>query len=192
MAIKPMAIRHGLRLLAAALLAIRALPAACMTAGASNSPPSSVSNPDTPTAPSPAPSHVALDSDAALGTGKRVYRTRLFGGMEEGEYYVYIRVGTPPLRFRVQVDTGSALLFVPAVECSECTIHTHDLYDISKSSTASRVGCDSELCDRGTCAESAFCHDTCSLSAMRAARSRTPTTAASPSATGEAPPPRAR
>ena len=123
----------------------------------------------TPAPGTPAPAPPALRAPLTkkvpsfnISRSSNVYNVPLFGGMEQGEYYVYLEVGTPPLKFRVQVDTGSALLFVPAVECSECTIHTNDLYDISASSTAERVGCDSELCDRNTCKQSSFCHNTCS------------------------------
>tara|TARA_A100001015_G_scaffold315651_1_gene427995 strand:- start:1915 stop:3345 length:1431 start_codon:yes stop_codon:yes gene_type:complete len=92
----------------------------------------------------------------------KVYNVKIHGGMEEGEFYLDIKVGTPSLPFRVQVDTGSSLLFVPSKECSTCSVHTKRVYDIEGSVTAERIGCDSIFCDRNTCSSSSFCSKACS------------------------------
>jgi hypothetical protein len=45
----------------------------------------------------------------------------LYGGIASlGEYYVHIDIGSPAQRLRVQVDTGSSSLIVPASECTTC------------------------------------------------------------------------
>lgn len=98
-------------------------------------------------------------ADDGTKSNSGMYTIDMHGGIDQGEYYIFVQVGTPPMVFRVQVDTGSALLFVPGVECSECTLHTDNLYDALKSSTAETVGCGSQYCDKGTCSSCDVCND---------------------------------
>ncbi|KAG8068420.1 hypothetical protein GUJ93_ZPchr0005g16008 [Zizania palustris] len=55
-----------------------------------------------------------------------------------GLYYAKIRIGTPPQRYFVQVDTGSAIFWI---NCFNLT-----LYDPKESSTADWVKCKNEFC----------------------------------------------
>lgn len=50
-------------------------------------------------------------------------------------WYASIDVGTPAQTFTVSIDTGSADLFLPSVNCSD-SCNGHNRYDPSKSSTA--------------------------------------------------------
>lgn len=50
-------------------------------------------------------------------------------------WYASINVGTPAQTFTVSIDTGSADLFLPSVDCND-SCNGHNRYDPSKSSTA--------------------------------------------------------
>jgi len=68
-----------------------------------------------------------------------------------GLYYTQISLGTPPRTFYVQVDTGSDVLWVNCAPCSSCpTTSTLNikltLYDPSKSSTDTALGCGTKEC----------------------------------------------
>ena len=43
-----------------------------------------------------------------------------------GQYYTSIRVGNPPKKFTVIIDTGSGNLILPSIECitDTCLSHT--------------------------------------------------------------------
>ncbi|KAK4480189.1 hypothetical protein RD792_013251 [Penstemon davidsonii] len=67
-------------------------------------------------------------------------------------YYTKITIGTPPVDYHVQVDTGSDILWVNCNKCEKCPKES-DLkialkqYDISASSTGKTVTCDQDFCD---------------------------------------------
>ena len=47
-----------------------------------------------------------------------------------GEYYVHADLGSPVQRLRVQVDTGSSSLILPASDCTTCEHHATTAYDV--------------------------------------------------------------
>ncbi|KAK9801921.1 hypothetical protein WJX73_004272 [Symbiochloris irregularis] len=51
-------------------------------------------------------------------------------------YYVQIELGTPPANFTVQIDTGSAQLWVPSTICPDDPCITHNQYDPFTSNTS--------------------------------------------------------
>ncbi|KAJ0623104.1 putative nepenthesin [Helianthus annuus] len=63
-----------------------------------------------------------------------------------GIYHTVITIGTPPMEYRVQVDTGSDILWI---DCHMKGYHDelgHQLYDPNASFTGKLVTCDEEIC----------------------------------------------
>ncbi|KAL8532925.1 hypothetical protein ACS0TY_009260 [Phlomoides rotata] len=66
-------------------------------------------------------------------------------------YYTKITIGTPPVDYHVQVDTGSDILWVNCKACNGCPTKS-DLdiplkrYDLKASSTGQTITCDQEFC----------------------------------------------
>ncbi|KAI8370630.1 aspartic peptidase domain-containing protein [Radiomyces spectabilis] len=62
-----------------------------------------------------------------------IFKSRLFND-DNSEYLVNIRIGTPPQNFTVALDTGSADVWVPSIECDkiQCPLNR---FDPSKSKT---------------------------------------------------------
>ncbi|XP_022961001.1 aspartic proteinase-like protein 2 [Cucurbita moschata] len=70
---------------------------------------------------------------------------------ETGLYFAKIGLGTPPVDFHVQVDTGSDILWVNCMGCSNCPKESDigvelQLYDPKGSSTAGLITCDEPFC----------------------------------------------
>ncbi|CAK9327893.1 unnamed protein product [Citrullus colocynthis] len=70
---------------------------------------------------------------------------------ETGLYYARIGLGTPPNDYHVQVDTGSDILWVNCIGCSNCPKKSDigvelQLYDPKGSSTSSMITCDQPFC----------------------------------------------
>ncbi|KAI3459130.1 hypothetical protein Pfo_015793 [Paulownia fortunei] len=67
-------------------------------------------------------------------------------------YYTKITIGTPPVDYHVQVDTGSDILWVNCQNCERCptksdlNIHLKQ-YDLTASSTGKMITCDQVFCD---------------------------------------------
>lgn len=79
-------------------------------------------------------------------------RSLEMGAAEGGVYFVTLQLGTPPRPFRVNIDTGSATLSVPATyaKCPTCDPRFDRGYDDSTSSTSSELSCTDATC--GDCA----------------------------------------
>jgi hypothetical protein len=75
-------------------------------------------------------------------------RTLDLGNAEGGVYYVTLEIGTPPRPYRVNLDTGSATLSVPAsfTSCPSCDPHFDRGYDGALSSTYSELPCTDATC----------------------------------------------
>ncbi|KAK4272800.1 hypothetical protein QN277_021306 [Acacia crassicarpa] len=68
-----------------------------------------------------------------------------------GLYFTKVKLGSPPREFRVQIDTGSDILWVACNACSDCP-RSSDLgielnfFDTVSSSTAMLVSCSDQIC----------------------------------------------
>ncbi|XP_072993752.1 aspartyl protease family protein 1-like [Typha latifolia] len=61
--------------------------------------------------------------------------------------YAFVELGTPKKRFRVALDTGSDLFWVPC-DCKQCAPNnTFNIYSPSNSTTSKKVPCSSSLCE---------------------------------------------
>ncbi|KAL1514842.1 hypothetical protein AB1Y20_003927 [Prymnesium parvum] len=61
-----------------------------------------------------------------------------------GYYSTDVCLGSPPRRYDLIIDTGSSVTAVPCASCRACGTHhcgTEGRFDVSRSSTARRVGC---------------------------------------------------
>ncbi|TKW38139.1 hypothetical protein SEVIR_1G094800v4 [Setaria viridis] len=70
---------------------------------------------------------------------------------DTGLYFTEIKLGTPPKRYFVQVDTGSDILWVNCISCDRCPRKSGlgldlTLYDPKGSSSGSTVSCDQGFC----------------------------------------------
>lgn len=82
---------------------------------------------------------------------------------EAGLYYAQIGIGTPAKNYYVQVDTGSDLLWVNCISCSNCPRKSNlgielTLYDPKSSSSGSPVACDDRFCYIASGGESPQCY----------------------------------
>ncbi|KAH6757854.1 Eukaryotic aspartyl protease family protein [Perilla frutescens var. hirtella] len=77
-------------------------------------------------------------------------------------YYTKITIGTPPVDYHVQVDTGSDILWVNCHNCERCPTKS-DLhielkqYDLTASSTGKLITCDQDFCDAAFSSPNANC-----------------------------------
>lgn len=74
--------------------------------------------------------------------------SRLHGSISGTGYYAMdLALGTPPQTFRLIVDTGSTIAYVPCAFCGEeCGLHIGRPFQPSASSTSDFIGCVSATC----------------------------------------------
>lgn len=63
-----------------------------------------------------------------------------------GEYFIRVSVGTPPKSMYLVLDTGSDILWLQCAPCTNCYHQTDAVFDPSRSSSYSPLGCNSRLC----------------------------------------------
>lgn len=69
----------------------------------------------------------------------------IFGGVDLGYYYVDLRVGTPPVKQTVIIDTGSGLTAFPCAGCESCGHHLDSYFDYRRSSSSRRISCSENI-----------------------------------------------
>lgn len=101
-----------------------------------------------------------MRAHVGLGRDRRAQEeVPVFGDFKDlAYYYADVFVGTPPQKFTVIADTGSALMAVPCAECSDCGFsnHLNPPYSAGASSTAAAVACGDSACP-SSCAPPAQC-----------------------------------
>ncbi|QCE15230.1 aspartyl protease family protein [Vigna unguiculata] len=75
-----------------------------------------------------------------------------------GEYLMELAIGTPPLAYPAVLDTGSDLIWTQCKPCTRCYKQPTPIFDPKKSSSFSKVSCDSSLC---SALPSSTCSDGC-------------------------------
>ena len=66
--------------------------------------------------------------------------------MGSGEYFIRVSVGTPPKSMYLVLDTGSDILWLQCAPCTNCYHQADAVFDPSRSSTYSTLGCNSRQC----------------------------------------------
>ncbi|CAH8266588.1 unnamed protein product [Arabidopsis lyrata] len=73
-----------------------------------------------------------------------------------GEFLMELSIGNPAVKYAAIVDTGSDLIWTQCKPCTECFDQPTPIFDPEKSSSYSKVGCSSGLCNalpRSNCNE---------------------------------------
>ncbi|GJP46905.1 hypothetical protein CLOM_g6154 [Closterium sp. NIES-68] len=79
-------------------------------------------------------------------------QSRLHGSIRtDGYYSVDVWIGSPPRKFSLMVDTGSALTIVPCASCSPCGAHMNPPYSPAASSSYLPVACRAAPCAGHRC-----------------------------------------
>ncbi|XP_027342476.1 aspartic proteinase-like protein 2 [Abrus precatorius] len=83
--------------------------------------------------------------------------------LEVGLYYTKVQLGTPPVEFDVQIDTGSDVLWVSCSSCNGCPQTSGlqiqlNFFDPGKSSTSSSISCSDQRCTSGMPSSDASCN----------------------------------
>lgn len=63
-----------------------------------------------------------------------------------GEYFIRVSVGTPPKSTYLVLDTGSDILWLQCAPCTNCYHQTDAVFDPSRSSTYTPLGCNTRQC----------------------------------------------
>ncbi|KAJ3692949.1 hypothetical protein LUZ60_012044 [Juncus effusus] len=63
-----------------------------------------------------------------------------------GEYFIRVGVGTPAREQYLVIDSGSDVIWLQCVPCSECYTQTYPIFDPSKSASFSSLACGSWVC----------------------------------------------
>ncbi|KAJ1388966.1 Xylanase inhibitor, C-terminal [Sesbania bispinosa] len=85
-----------------------------------------------------------------------------FDPFQVGLYFTKVQLGTPPVEFYVQIDTGSDVLWVSCSSCNGCP-QTSGLqiqlsfFDPGRSSTSSLISCSDQRCNSGVQSSDASC-----------------------------------
>ncbi|CAJ1955832.1 unnamed protein product [Sphenostylis stenocarpa] len=79
-----------------------------------------------------------------------------------GLYFTKVQLGTPPVEFNVQIDTGSDVLWVSCNSCSGCPQTSGlqiqlNFFDPGSSSTSSLIACSDQRCSSGIQSSDASC-----------------------------------
>ncbi|ESW22121.1 hypothetical protein PHAVU_005G129000 [Phaseolus vulgaris] len=79
-----------------------------------------------------------------------------------GLYFTKVQLGTPPVEFNVQIDTGSDVLWVSCNSCSGCPQTSGlqiqlNFFDPGSSSTSSLIACSDQRCNSGIQSSDASC-----------------------------------
>lgn len=75
-----------------------------------------------------------------------------------GEYLMQLSIGTPPEAFPAVLDTGSDLIWTQCKPCTQCYKQPTPIFDPSKSSSYSKLSCNTKLCSS---LPSSTCSDGC-------------------------------
>lgn len=79
------------------------------------------------------------------------------------QYYANITIGTPAQNFRVVLDTGSALLWIPSSVCTSMTCQLHSRYDQKASSTGQELPDELDIKYAGSSIHGTLMKDTLSI-----------------------------
>ncbi|KAG4981014.1 hypothetical protein JHK85_034972 [Glycine max] len=85
-----------------------------------------------------------------------------FDPFQVGLYYTKVQLGTPPVEFNVQIDTGSDVLWVSCNSCNGCPQTSGlqiqlNFFDPGSSSTSSMIACSDQRCNNGKQSSDATC-----------------------------------
>ncbi|RDX97923.1 Aspartic proteinase-like protein 2 [Mucuna pruriens] len=85
-----------------------------------------------------------------------------FDPFQVGLYYTKVQLGTPPVDFYVQIDTGSDVLWVSCSSCNGCPQTSGlqiqlNFFDTTSSSTSSLISCSDQRCTNGIQSSDASC-----------------------------------
>ncbi|XP_057728624.1 aspartic proteinase 36 [Arachis stenosperma] len=85
-----------------------------------------------------------------------------FDPFQVGLYYTKVQLGSPPVDFYVQIDTGSDVLWVSCTSCNGCPQTSGlqiplNFFDASRSSTSSMISCSDQRCNTGVQSSDATC-----------------------------------
>ncbi|XP_030494188.2 aspartic proteinase 36 [Cannabis sativa] len=85
-----------------------------------------------------------------------------FNPSQVGLYYAEIKLGSPPQKYHVQIDTGSDVLWLYGFPCIGCPLFTSlnielNSYDPKSSNTSSSILCSNQMCKDGVGVEESLC-----------------------------------